>query len=203
MQRRTKAFLLIIFGLIVIIGVVIWLLNSWRTLQTNVVQPPAYPEGQVQTGDIPVEPTPTPPPPTDPALLESRRLEDKLRRMAQEFVSRAGTYSNTDDFAALRDAGLEATPAVRTFFAAEQARLREAYPFRAGTWGQTVRGLASKVTSPTPIRPQTDVIVQVDAQVLVSSGNASPVTSYRSARVTFQPSGSNWVVSRLDWIEVE
>lgn len=202
MQRRTQAILLIVFGLVVIVGVIFWLI--WplkKELSGPVIQPPAYPEGQTQTGILPSEPTPTAPTPADPALLESRRLEDRLRRMAQDFASRAGSYSNADDFAALRDAGLEATPTVRTFFASEQTRLRAAYPLRSGTWGQTVRGLASKITSPTPIRSQTEVTVQVDAQVIVEAGDATPQTGYRKANITFQRTGTNWMVSRIEWVD--
>jgi hypothetical protein len=202
MQRRTQAILLIVFGLLVIVGVIVWLIWPLKKEPTApVIQPPAYPEGQTQTGILPSEPTPSAPTPADPALLESRRLEDRLRRMAQDFASRAGSYSNADDFAALRDAGLEATPTVRAFFAAEQVRLRAAYPIRSGTWGQTVRGLASKITSPTPIRSQAEVTVQVDAQVVVESGDAAPQTSYRQASITFQRAGTNWVVSRIDWVD--
>ncbi len=203
MQRRTQAILLIVFGVVVIVGVIFWLV--WplkKEPSAPVIQPPAYPEGQTQTGILPSEPTPAAPTPADPALLESRRLEDRLRRMAQDFASRAGSYSNADDFAALRDAGLEATPTVRAFFAAEQVRLRAAYPIRAGGWGQTVRGLASKITSPTPIRSQEEVSVQVDAQVVVEVGDATPLTSYRQANITFQRSGTNWVVSRIEWVDV-
>jgi hypothetical protein len=202
MQRRTQAILLIVFGVLVIAGVLFWLLWPLRKdPSAPVIQPPAYPEGQTQTGILPSEPTPSAPTPADPAALESRRLEDRLRRMAQDFASRAGSYSNADDFAALRDAGLEATPTVRAFFVAEQARLRAAYPLRSGGWGQTVRGLASKITSSTPIRNQEEVTVQVDAQVIVEAGDAAAQTMYRQANITFQRAGTNWVVSRIEWVE--
>lgn len=203
MQRRTQAFLLIIFGVLVIVGVIFWLIWPWiKKEPATVIQPPAYPEGQTQTGILPSEPAPAPPVPVDPVLLESRRLEDKLRRIAQDFASRAGSYSNADDFAALRDAGLGATPSVRTLFTGEQVRLRAAYPLRSGNWGQTIRGLVSKITSPVPIGSQAEVTVQVDTQVVIESGDAAPLTSYRQALITLQRSGNNWVVSRIDWVDV-
>ncbi len=201
MQRRTQAFLLIAFGVLVIVGVILWLLQSWRAANPSVTQPPAYPDGQVQTEPLPVEPAPVAPAPVDPGVVESRRLEDKLRRMAQDFASRAGTYSNSDDFAALRDAGLEATPSVRAFFANEQKRLRETYALRSGIWGQTAYGLASKITSPTPIGNQIEVIVQVQTQIITESGSTAPAKSYRQANITLQKSGTNWLVSRIDWAE--
>lgn len=200
MQRRTKAILLIVFGVLVIVAVLVWFLWPLKQQLTNPApQPPGY-QDPVLTEPLPVQPAPAPVI-ADPALLESRRLEDKLRRFAEEFASRAGTYSNTDDFAALRDAGLEATAQVRAFLAAERTRLTAAYPLRAGTWGQTARGLASKITSPTPIRDQKEVQVRVDVQIITESGDAAPVTSYRKANLTLQRGGNVWAVSRLDWVE--
>jgi hypothetical protein len=202
MQRRTKAILLIVFALLVIVGVVIWILLPLKqAAPTTFTQPPGYADGQAQTEPLPVEPGRAAPAPADPAQLESRRLEDKLRRFAEDFTSRAGSYSNADGFAALREAGLEATPKVRSFFASEQARLSAAYPLRSGHWGQTTRGLASKITSVTPIRSQTEVTVQVDAQIITEVGDASPVTGYRHAILTLQKTDGRWLVSRLDWVD--
>ncbi len=201
MQRRTKAFLLIGFGLVVIIGVVIWLVLSWKQQSPNSSpQPPGYQEGQLPAEPLPAEPTPTAPT-IDPAVTESRRLEDRLRRFAQDFASRAGSYSNADGFAALREAGLEATPQVRTFLATERTRLTAAYPLRSGAWGQTARGLASKITSPTPIRDQREVTVQVDAQVRTEAGNGDPVISYRQADLLLQRAGDAWLVAKIEWRE--
>lgn len=202
-QRRTKAILLIAFGVLVILAVIWWLFQSWREANPAVTQPPAYPDGEVQTAPLPVEPAPAAPAPVDPGVVESRRLEDKLRRMAQAFASRAGTYSNSDDFAALRDAGLEATPSVRTFLTNEQKRLRETYALRSGIWGQTTYGLTSKITSATPIGAQTEVTVKVQTQVITESGDATPVKSYRQANITLQKSGTSWLVSRIDWVDEE
>jgi hypothetical protein len=128
-------------------------------------------------------------------------LEDKLRRVAQDFASRAGSYSNSDDFAALRDAGLDTTQGVRTFFAQERTRLAQAYPIRSGSWGQTARGLASRITSQMPIGTQSEVKVQVETQVITEAGDAAPVTSYPKAEITFQKVGTAWLVSRIQWVE--
>lgn len=201
MQRRTKAILLIAFGILVILGVLWWLFwpNAEQTPEPF-NQPPGYTDTQAQPVIEP-EPAAPAPVPADPALIESRRLEDRLRRMAQDFVSRAGSYSNADEFAALREAGLEATTDVRTFFAAEHTRLMAAHPFRSGSWGQTTRGLASKITSPTPIRDQTTVTIEVQAQVVTEVGEAAPETSYQNVTVTFEKSGTSWLVSRILWSE--
>ncbi|MBP9762806.1 hypothetical protein KBD34_04285 [Patescibacteria group bacterium] len=203
MQRRTTAILLIIFGILVIVGVVLWLL--WPSLNRDtgpVNQPPAYPEGQApNTEPLPAQPTPQTTGPVDPGLIESKRLEDKLRRMAQDFASRAGSYSNSDDFAGLREAGLEATQGVRTFFGQERTRLIQAYPIRSGVWGQTARGLASRITSQTPIRTQPEVTIQVETQVVTEAGDAAPVTTYPKAEITFQKVGTAWLVSRIQWAE--
>ncbi len=200
MQRRTKAILLILFGVLVILGVIWWLLRPGaEQTPTPYNQPPGYSDQQAQPVDTqPSAPAPIPP---DPALLESRRLEDRLRRKAQDFVSRAGSYSNSDGFIALRDAGLEATGDVRGYFAAERTRLTAEHPLRAGSWGQTARGLASKITSPVPVRDQTEVTVEVQAQLVVEAGESAPDTSYKNATVTFQKTGSNWLVSRVMWSE--
>ncbi len=199
MQRRTKALLLIIFGLLVIIGVIVWLLWPSVQEQINKPQPPTYTE-PIPTEPLPSEPVQLPQT-TDPAVLESRRLEDRLRRFAQDFASRAGTYSNADGFAALREAGLEATAEVRTYFASERTRLTAEHGLRAGSWGQTTRGLASKITSPTPIRDQQVVTVEVDAQVITEAGTDNPVTSYRKALLTLRRTGDTWLVSKIEWLE--
>lgn len=198
MQRRTKAILLIVFGLLVVIGVIVWLIWPWKQQLISQPQPPGYGDQPASTQPLQTEPAPVPVT-TDPALLESRRLEDKLRRFAQDFVSRAGSYSNADEFTALRDAGLEATPEVRAFFTSERTRLLSAYALRSGAWGQTTRGLASKITSPTPIRDQRLVTVEVDAQVITESGDSSPVITYRKAIVNLQRTGDTWLVSKIEW----
>lgn len=198
-QRRTQAILLIIFGLAVIIGVILWLL--WPSLQKKAptyTQPPAYSDTQVQPTNQPPLPAAVVKP-ADPAVVNSRRVEDKLRRMAQDFTERAGSYSNADGFAALRNVGLTATPAVRDFLNQEQARLTKAYPLRDGTWGQTVNAPASHLASPTPIVGQQEVVVQVEAQIITEDGLAAPVKSYRNAEVSFQRSGQDWLVSRFVW----
>ncbi len=199
MQRRTKALLLIIFGLLVIIGVIVWLLWPSVQQQMNKPQPPTYTE-PIPTEPLPSEPVQLPQT-TDPAVLESRRLEDRLRRFAQDFASRAGTYSNADGFAALREAGLEATSEVRAYFASERTRLTAEHGLRAGSWGQTTRGLASKITSPTPIRDQQVVTIEVDAQVITEAGTDNPVTSYRKALLTLRRTGDAWLVSKIEWLE--
>lgn len=202
MQRRTQAFLLIGFGLFVIVGVVLWLMWPGLMMKTPdpYNQPPGYREG-IPSEPLPSAPAPSVSVPADPALLESRRLEDRLRRMAQDFASRAGSYSNADEFAALREAGLEATEGVRTFFSQERTRLTAAYPLRRGAWGQTARGLASKVVSQTPIRDQREVAVQVETQIITEAGDSSPKTSYRQAHITYQRSGDTWLVSRISWAD--
>ncbi len=198
-QRRTQAILLIVFGLAVIIGVILWLLwPSFHKTTPTYTQPPAYPDTQVQPTNQPPPPVAVVKPP-DPAVVNSRRVEDKLRRMAQDFTERAGSYSNADGFAGLRNAGLTATPAVREFLTQEQARLTKAYPLRDGAWGQTVNAPASHLTSPTPIGDQQEVTVQVEAQIITEDGQAAPAKTYRNAEVQFQRAGQDWVVSRFVW----
>lgn len=200
MQRRTTAFLLIGFGIIVIVGVLLWLF--WPTLnapKTPVQQPPAYPNGQPGTNPVIDQSAPAVRVPTTPAGQASLRIEERLRRTAQDFVSRTGSYSNADGFAAIRQAGLGASVGVRSYLDAEQTRLAKLYPISNGSWGQTALGLASRVTSPTPILNQTNVVVQVDAQVITQVGMLPSTTDYKQANVTFQKAGDDWVISRLEW----
>lgn len=200
MQRRTTAFLLIAFGLIVIIGVGFWLF--WPTLKPTtapVQQPPGYSTSQAQAPiidqTVPIRA------PLTPAAQLSLKLEERLRRTAQEFVSRTGSYSNADGFSAMHQAGLGATAGVQAYLDAERDRLTKLYPLANGSWGQTARGLASRVTSGTPIVNQTAVTIQVDAQIITEAGMLPPVTSYAQANVTFQKAGTDWSISRLEWTE--
>ena len=199
MQRRTTAILLIGFGLIVIIAVLAWLFwPSINTPKAPVEQPPAYPTGQA-TDPVIDQTAPIVRVPTTPAGQASLRIEERLRRTAQDFVSRAGSYSNTDGFNAVRQAGLGTAPAVQAYLNSEQVRLANLYPITGGSWGQTALGLASRVTTPTPIGTQTSVVVQVDAQIITEVGLQPSVKDYRQANVTFQKAGEDWAISRLEW----
>ena len=201
MQRRTLAFLLIGFGLVVIIGASLWILWPWLHPTSSTPSKPVLPltTGQAQPtklGTPIVQPTPA----QTPAVKQSKLWEEQLRRTAQAFASRAGSYSNVDGFASLISSGFGASSSVQAYFVDQRAALNAAHPLQSGSWGQTARGLASRIVTSLPITSvQTSVQVQVDAQIITNAGSTQGATSYRQALVTFDRSGQDWIVSRISW----
>src|SRR3989338_11418690 len=102
MSRRPLAIGLLLFGIAIIIVVVVWLLSPFfRKNSTAVIQPPPGEDTRVETS------SPRPPPSAplvalNQAGVQERQAQEALRRFAQEFASRVGTYSNADAFGAIR-----------------------------------------------------------------------------------------------------
>lgn len=200
-SRRPLAIALIVFGLAVI-AVVIWflILPIFRKPSQVTVQPPVENTPVQSVQDV------TPPPVTVPSISvnllnqQERQAQDALRRLAQDYASRAGTYSNFDDFASIRQVYLQSTPEVQTYLDGVRQELMRTHPALQSSWGQTTRGLASRIVSQTPILNRTDVQVMVEAQVSTETNGAADPREYKEIVLSFsRPTITEpWKVSRME-----
>lgn len=209
MQQQTRKWVfigLVLVGIVSIGGVVYWFFL--RPNMPEVIEPAPAP--RTDTGalpaaqEVPSAPafqTPTTPPPAQDSTQErERKAREALFRQARDVVSRAGSYSNADGFAAIAMVYTEVTPEVRSFLEAERARLQREYASLAQPYSQTTRALSARLEQDVAVLTAQEVDILVEVQQRREEGGQSSVTQ-RQAMARFMRQGSGWVMSRLTWQE--
>jgi type IV secretory pathway VirB10-like protein len=209
MQQQTRRWVfigLVLVGILSIGGVAYWFFVRPNTPQA--VEPAPAPN--TDAGTLPpaqeLPPAPafqvptTPPPAQDSAQERERKAREALFRQARDVVSRAGSYSNADGFAAIAMVYTEVTPEVRSFLEGERTRLQREYASLAQPYSQTTRALSARLTQEVAVLTAQEVDILVEVQQRREEGGQSSVTQ-RRATARFVRQGSVWVMSRLTWQE--
>lgn len=177
----------------------------WSFLKRPKTAPAPAPTSQTQDQDVvpsprmPLLTTSTRPAPNPESDEEQeRKAREALFRRARDLVSRAGTYSSVDQFAALQQVYIDAGPEAKAFLQSERERLIAERA--SGSFVQTTRSLAARLAEEIPVRTATDAQVIVEAQQLVQQDTQSS-TVLKRAVVTLQKSGGTWIMTRLVWEE--
>lgn len=201
MQKRLLLVLLIIAALLGLFAVYWFVLRP--VLPSLPVQPPALnqqPEVPFNAQKAAV-PQPQPQQPqgpapstTDPAEQE-RQAQEALKRSSMDIAARVGSYSNADNFDALRV--MQAS--VGTAYAVKLENLRtqliKDHPEYGPAWGQTLRALSATIDQGSiPVLNRTTATVSVQGQLTVISDGKS-TTSYVTVTLTLQRNGSNWMAT--------
>ncbi len=208
MSRRTIAILLIAFGLISIIGIGLWLWWPYRKTAAPVqvppvVQPPGYSDDiGTATSSLINTPVLVPAYDRDQINLSERTLQDLLRRQAVDFAARVGTYSNSDEFAGMKQVYVDASLELRTYLETQRGELVKAHPLRGELWGQTARALSSRLLTPPPLAARTSVDVLVQLQI-ISGPDGQTNKSYREATITYTRINTTWTASRIVWKDIQ
>ncbi len=200
MKRYLAIFLILLAIGAVIFAIVFVLLPLWRTANPPAQPPPI--NSQALQPEVPETPAPAiakvaPPAPVDQGELA---LAESAKRFALDFVTRAQTGSNYDNFEAMRQGSADASTAVRAFLETERTALQQAHPRTAGTWARTVRGLAARITN-APVKGNAQVLLTVEAHVTTEENNLATPVDIARYEVTLAPVGAGWQVTRLERME--
>ena len=91
---------------------------------------------------------------------KERQAQERLKQQASEFVVMVGTFSQADEFDALREAGLQTTKDLHGFLSKQRATLMAAHSRFGPSWGQTTRAISARLISGTPLLSSSEVMVQ-------------------------------------------
>ena len=195
MQRRNIAVLLLIAGTLAVAGIVWWMLLLGAK--------PAGPASVV----LPAQPAAQPGAPASKIIksapaakaVDQKELQaqEALKHQALSFVARAGSYSNSDGFASLKEVYTDASAAVQSFLESLRKDLIAAHPVSAGFWSQTTRALASRMAVQDPVLSATTTQVIVQDQVTVGSASNQDAIRYEEATVLFLKQGNQWIVTHI------
>jgi hypothetical protein len=134
--------------------------------------------------------------------MSERALQDFLRRQAVDFAARVGTYSNSDEFAGIKQVYVDASPELRTYLETQRLELVKAHPLRGELWGQTARSLSSRILTSAPLVGKTSADVLVQLQIL-SGPDGQTSKSYREAKITYTRANATWTASRIVWTDIQ
>lgn len=205
MNKKTLFVLLLIVGVSAIAGVVLFTLRNPLGTKAPVSNPTPQPlpvSIPVVTAPVatPTTPKTKPAPVAGSAAEQERQARERLFQRARDLVSRLGTYSNTDQFAAITAVYGDVTPEVKTYLETQRAAWQQAHPGTRG-WGQTTRGLTAAVTQEQPILNATTAEVIVEAQQQTDDAGTKSTRLIR-ARIQLVKQGNEWIVSHLTWEEM-
>ena len=203
MNPTTKRILFIVIVILGVIGIGFAIWYIWKTPRPTAPAPTTTQQEPtpVVTPVTPLLATSTRPAPNPDSDEErERKAREALFRRARDLVARAGTYSSADQFAAIQQVYVDASPEAKTFLESERTRLLGEY--RVGdTYAQTSRALAARLDEEVAVRTATNVRVQVDVQQLTERGTQSS-TALKRATVSLTKSGEGWIMTRLVWGEL-
>jgi len=200
-KKRIYLIVLIISAAAAVAAVVFYFLWPGISGPTPSKQPPA----QTSTPPAPFDPSrpPTLQPPTgsapdinDPAEQE-RQAEEALKRQALDFAGRQGSYSNANDFVAIRQAYPQSTTQLATFLESQRQELINTYPSYGAPYGRTMRSLSANITAGQPILNGTAATVEVQTQVVTNNTNGSSATSYVKVTIEYIKSGDVWMADHI------
>jgi hypothetical protein len=199
MRNRILLALLIIAALAGVIAVVWFILRP--VLPGGLApQPPGSTQGQ---SEKPFNPTPSLPTPatstgstdTNSPEERERQAQEALKRTSIDMAARLNTYSNADDFEALRtmQANVDAVFALK--LQATRATLRRDHPSFGASWGQSTQALSAAINSPAPILTATQASVTVQVQTTVEEAGKANVVTQNRVTLSLRRNGNSWTVT--------
>lgn len=195
----------ILFGLLIAaallaLGAVFWFVLKPVLPGFPSQQPPALP------ASVPFDPSksaPTPPAPTtgvkpdanSPAERE-RQAQEALKRQGMDYAARQGSYSNADDYQAIRDAEAGVTAELIAKLEARRTQLRKDHPAFGASYSQTIRSLSTDLdASSIPVLNGTNAKVVVQAQQITEEEGKPRAVTTVLLTLSFVKSGDSWIPS--------
>lgn len=198
MRNRILLILLVLAGIAGIIAVVWFVLRP--VLPGFSPQPPASTQ---QPSERPFNPTPSiPQAPTSSGAVDAnspaereRQAQEALKRTAIDLAARLNTYSNANDYEALRQAQSIVDAEYAKQIETLRQTLRREHPSFGLSYGVTMNSLSAVINSPPPIFTATQASVSVQAQrVIENQGKLNDVSQVR-IDLTFKKDGTAWVLT--------
>ena len=184
--------MLIMGGIVVIIGVLIWMLYPLKTKLLPAGSTPGGKNQPTQGGGASNQT-----PKISPEEQQEQQLQDALKQQASSFTARQGSYSSVDSFESIRLASLDASADVQTVLQNTRQDLLQAHPAYGSSWGQTTHVLSARIISALPIGTKISVDLVVQAQVTVTAAGVKSAPTYQEFSVTLQKVGTKWFVSKI------
>ena len=190
-NKKLGIVIIIIAGLI-IIGLSIYLYLFNKSEQPIDVNSPNNTQGQIET------PTPVNQQPTvkkfDPAFEASRPLtSEDLKKIAQAYVERLGTYSNQADYQNFADLKLLSTKDMQTWLDTYVAKLKVADNNPAVYNGLSTIALVSEAKSFDDKTGKAEILVTTERRETKAVGT-EPVVTRLIMRVDFLKVAGDWKV---------
>ncbi|MEI7512375.1 MAG: hypothetical protein WCK01_02860 [Candidatus Uhrbacteria bacterium] len=200
MQRR-NIFIVLFIAALLGIGAVVWFILKpvLPSLPTNTTkQPPALP------AEIPFDPTKSGLKAATTTAVsidlnspqeKERQAEEAIKRLANDFAARQGTYSSSDNFESLRAITASVTPTLKTKLDSRLAQLRADHPAFGDSWTQSIRVLSTELDN-----ASIPLIGRADAKVTIQAQQVTTVKTVDQAAtvvltVLFVKQGDKWIPS--------
>lgn len=207
MRNRIILILLVLGGIAGIIAVIWYILVP--VLPTSIApQPPASTQ---QPSERPFNPTPPiPQAPTTTSQVDAnspaereRQAQEAIKRAALDLAARINTYSNADDFEALRQAQTYVGGQMLSDITSLRDQLRKDKPSFGVSWGVTMSPLSATLTSKPPYLNAAQATLNVQAQKTVESFGKPDEVSQVSIDITLEKNGAGWIVTKQSIQPVE
>ncbi len=194
----------ILFGLLLAVAILALGAVFWFVLKPVLPgfpsqQPPALP---VSVPFNPANSAPKPPAPTGVQVdanspeERERQAEEALKRQAIDYAARQGSYSNADDYQAIRDAEAGVTAELIVKLEARRTQLRKDHPAFGPAYSQTIRSLSADLdASSIPVLSRSSAKVAVQAQQITDEEGKPRVVATVMLTLSFVKSGDSWIPS--------
>jgi len=147
------------------------------------------------TPDLPKAPTTTGNVDANSPAERERQAQEALKRVALDLATRINTYSNADDFEALRQAQAIVDASYAKELDSLRQVLRQDHPSFGDSYGVTMNSLSAVINSPTPILTSTQASVSVQAQRVIESQRKPSDIQMVQINLQFTKNGTTWVVT--------
>lgn len=134
------------------------------------------------------------------AVLAKANLELEIRRLAQLFIERYGSFSNQGNYENISDLYPLMTSNMRRVSSAYAEEQKRVHPSGGVYYGLTTKARSSQIVSVKENR----ATIKVNTQREESSGvSGTSKIMYQSATLSLARLGDEWKVDDVDWEEVK
>lgn len=134
------------------------------------------------------------------AVAAKINLELEVRRLAQLFIERYGSFSNQGNYENISDLYPLMTANMRRVSSSYEDEQKRTHPEGGAYYGVTTKAMGAEVVSLT----ETRATIKVNTQKQETFGTAlNSVVIYQSATVSLARLGDTWKVDDVDWEAVK
>jgi len=191
-NNKKLGIVIIVIAALIIIGLAIYVYLFNKSNQPAPVNSPTNNQSQLET------PTPVNTQPTikkfDPVVEANRSLNSEdLKKIAQAYVERLGTYSNQANYQNFSDLKLLSTKAMQDWLEAYSAKLKANDPDSTVYYGLSSTALVGEVKSFDDTAGKAEILVTVERRETKTVG-VEPTVTRQILRVDFLKVAGTWKV---------
>ncbi len=209
MEKRTKLFLLILAGLLLLAVGLYFLFSPFLTSREQTASP-AAPEAATPlvTAERGAQGRGENAPPVyiSPTSTEALAIKGVtfLENKARNIVERVGSGASRDGFLGYSDALTEATATGRSNLLAEQEIMRKEHPASGVLYSISTRAASAKIAEGVFGDEKIVFIVEAIQRINAGTATAAAESKAKSVKVTFQEQAEDqYLVDSLTWSDIE